>query len=139
MTIILYGCISASKTPTDATFDDYNDVLLLTSFIQDHLRKSDELHLNLDQLIENDSLERISKSFKKIDFKPRGGHISIHYAFSDSRNINGIELTEKEKEKVRYYKLTIKDLKVDSDGEIKLDYGERFYRVIKITVNSKAK
>ncbi|UZS00305.1 hypothetical protein [Chondrinema litorale] len=62
----------------------------------------------------------------------KGGHISVYYRFSESRNSNGIELSEKEKELTKNLRWAEKKLKDQYDGEIQIAYGERFYRLIKI-------
>lgn len=135
LSIFFIGCASTSVSST--VCQDNDDVLVLSLLIQDHLRKTDARDISLTELIEKDTLKRISKCFETVDIKLKGGHISVYYKFSASRNSNRIELTDKEKERVRYFRLTEKESKNQSDGEIQFDYGERFYRLIKINVNKR--
>ncbi|MEO7988498.1 MAG: hypothetical protein ABI663_03095 [Chryseolinea sp.] len=133
LTILIGGCASTSVTGTLS--ENNNDVLILSILVQDHLRKTNGRDINLAELVQADTLNRISNSFKKVELKSKGGHISVYYEFSESRDSKGIELSEKEKELTNYFRWTERDLKNQYDGEIQLDYGERFYRVIKIIVN----
>ncbi len=133
LSILISGCASTSVSRTDSL--DNDDVLILSLVVQDHLRKTDARDISLTELIEKDTLHRISKSFEAVDIKLKGGHISVYYKFSASRDSKGIELTDKEKEREKYFRWTEKELKNQSDGEIQFDYGERFYRLIKIIVN----
>jgi len=106
----------------------------LSILAQDHLRKTDGRDIDLAELLQTDTLHRISNSFDKVELKPKGGHISVYYKFSKSRDPKGIELSDKEKERTNYFRWTEKELKDQYDGEIQIDYGERFYRVIKIII-----
>jgi len=106
----------------------------LSILAQDHLRKTDGRDIDLAELLQTDTLHRISNSFDKVELKPKGGHISVYYKFSKSRDPEGIELSDKEKERTNYFRWTEKELKDQYDGEIQIDYGERFYRVIKIII-----
>jgi hypothetical protein len=116
---------------------DNNDVFVFALLVQDHLRKTDARDISLTELMKKDTLQRISKSFESIDLKLKGGHISVYYKFSELRDSNGIELTDKEKELTKYFRRTEKELKSKSDGEIQFDYGERSYRLIKIIVDKR--
>jgi len=96
--------------------------------------RTGERELNLDELVQNDTLKRISENFQKVELKYEGGHISVYYVFSASRNTE-IELTEAEKKTLSYKKIVVKDLDDQYDGEIQLEYAERFYHLKRIVVN----
>ena len=130
LTIFIGGRASTFMTKT--ILANSKDVLILSILVQDHLRKTDGRDINLTELLQTDTLHRISNSFDKVELKSKGGHISVYYTFSKSRDSKGIELSDKEKERTDYFRWTEKELKNQYDGEIQFDYGERFYRVIKI-------
>jgi hypothetical protein len=134
LTIFIAGRVSASVTNNVSERD--KDVLILSILVQDHLRKTNGREINLADLLQADTLKRISKSFEKVELKSKGGHISVYYKFSESRDLNGIELLAKEKERTQYFRWAERNLKNQYDGEIRLDYGERFYRVIKLIRNT---
>lgn len=128
--VFIGACASTSMPQTVST--DNNDVLILSLLIQDHLRTVNERSVSLTELLKKDSLSRISNSFETVELKFKGGHISVYYNFSQSRDSKGIILSDQEKELTGHFRWAEKDLKSQYDGEIRLDYGERFYRVIKI-------
>ncbi|WP_133159315.1 hypothetical protein [Solitalea longa] len=82
------------------------------------------------------SLNKKHNIYLKGGNKSKGGHISVYYKFSKSRDSKGIKLLDHEKERARYFRWTEKKLKNQYDGEIQLDYGERFYRVLKLIRNT---
>ena len=133
LTIFIGACASTSVTGTVS--ENNNDVLILSILVQDHLRKTDGRDINLAELLKTDTLKRISNSFEKVELKSKGRYISVYYKFSETRDSKGIKLSDKEKELTNYVRWTERDLKTQYDGEIQLDYGERFYRVKKIIVN----
>jgi hypothetical protein len=113
-----------------------HDVVLLAILIQDHLRKTNGREINLEEILRADTLNRISNHFEKVACTFKGGHISVYYTFSESRDVKEIELLDREKERAKYFRWTEKKLKNEYDGEIRLDYGERFYRVMKLILNT---
>lgn len=131
---LLVGCRTASKIAAPKAIAEKNkDVLILSSLIQDNLRRTHGRSLNLNELIQNDTLKRIANNFSKVDLRLRGGYISVYYKLSESRN-NNIELTSKESEKLNWPKWVIKDMPEQYDGELRFDFGERGYKVNKIIV-----
>lgn len=86
-------------------------------------------------MIQNDTLQRISNSFEKVELKYRGGYISVYYHHSETRN-DKIELTESERTMLSWKKVVSTNLDGLFDGEIQFEYGERFYRIKKVVVNS---
>lgn len=140
LTIIITGCLSTSKISAFREIsEDNKDVFILTNLIRDYYRNTDGRFFNLDTIIQYDTLKRISNSFEKIELKYRGGHISIFYKLSSSRDNSSIKLSDKEIALKNRIWWGIKDLKGEFDGEIKLDYGERFYRIIGIKINKNSK
>lgn len=141
ITLVLFviaGCRTAPNK--DAIYEvpeNHKDVLVLTTLIRDHFLKTDELTLNLDELLQSDSLDRITNNFVKVELKMRGGHIAVYYKFSKSRETKEIELTEKETRRKIKLKSLVKDVNDQYDGEIQYYYNERFYRIKKITIKEK--
>src|SRR5689334_10268845 len=123
LTIFIGACASTSVTSTVS--ENNSDVLILSILVQDHLRKNDGRDINLAELLQTDTLKRISNSFEKVELKSKGGYISVYYKFSESRDSKGIKLSDKEKELTNYFRWTERDLKNQYDGEIRFDYGER--------------
>lgn len=134
LAIFLTGCTAASTTVPVSQGD--NDVLILSMFVQDLLRKTDARDIDLAKLIQMDSAARISDSFENVMLKYKGGHISIYFTFAKTRIPGKIALTEKEKERAKFVRWQQKKRKGNIDGEIQLDYGERFYRIIRIVRNA---
>ena len=137
LTLIIFiaGCASTSVTKT--VLQKNNDVLILSLLGQDHLRGTKGRSINVTELVKKDTLNRISNSFKTVELESKGGHLSVYYKFSDARDAKGIKLTDKEKELTKDIRWAEKELKNQTDGEIQLDYGERFYRLIKIIVDKR--
>lgn len=64
ISLFIVGCSTISKVTTvEKTREDLRDVFILTILAQDYLRNTDSLDFNLEELIEYDSLSRISKNF----------------------------------------------------------------------------
>jgi len=134
LTIILLGCGTTLKVPRNGFIGEKNkDVLILAMLIQDFLRQSNGRDFNLNELVQRDSLRRISNSFEMTELRSHGGYISVYYKRSKSSNIY-IELTDREEEKLKWISWSLKDIEGSYDGEIRLDYGERFYRIKRILV-----
>jgi len=91
------------------------------------------MHLEVLCLLALPKPKRISNNFERAELKTRGGYISVYYKFSKSRNAK-IELTNKEREMFNWAKWGSADLAGDYDGEMRFDYGERFYHIKKILV-----
>ena len=133
-TSFLLGCGTTSNiTTTNLIAEENKDVLILSSLIRDYLRQTNGRDINLNELIQKDTLQRISNNFEKIELKSHGGYISVSYKLSASRN-NKVELTDKEREMLNGISWAAKGSTVQYDGDIRFDYGERFYHIKKIIV-----
>jgi hypothetical protein len=130
LALFLIGYRTYSQINTLA--ENNKDVFILTILVQDHLRKNNDENFNLNDLILCDTLKRISNNFKTIELERHGGYIAVNFKFSDNRIVKKIELSESEQERTKNLKWIAKDLKDNEDGEIQLDYGERFYWIRKI-------
>ena len=97
------------------------------------MRQEKGQDLDVNRIIKNDSSRRISEYFEMIKMKTNRGYISVYYKFSKSRNAE-VVLTSKEKELLNWIRWGTKDFTADYDGEIRFDYGERFYHIKKIVV-----
>jgi hypothetical protein len=134
LAILLFGCGTTSKVlRTDLIGESNNDVLILSALIQDYVRQSNGRDFNLHELIEKDSLRRISNSFEQTELKPRPGYISVYYKRIRPSNIK-VELTEEERKRFKWTRWTTDGIKEPYDGEIRFDFGERFYRIKRIIV-----
>jgi hypothetical protein len=127
------GCKTYSQVNTLA--ENNKDVLILSLLIQDHFRNKNDQDFNLKDIVQYDTLRRISNNFKTIELKRHGGYIAVYYKYSDIRDVKKIELNDKEREMINNLKWIVKDLKNQDDGEIQFDYGERFYSIRKIIIN----
>ena len=135
--IIVGGCKTSSELKTEINFSESNkDVFILSTLIQDHLRKTNARTLDLNEIIKNDSLHRISHNFENIKLEPRGGYISVYYNYSDSRDFN-IKLNRQEQENIKMIRWKDKKLKEPYDGEIQFEYGERGFYIRKIILENK--
>ncbi|MGL4631728.1 MAG: hypothetical protein ACRCVT_11030 [Leadbetterella sp.] len=92
----------------------------------------------MNQLILADSSKRISQNFEKTDIQYKGGHISVYFKFSKIRN-NRIQLNDKELKHWSYKKIKEKKMDMLYDGEIQFEYGERFYHLNRVILNSSSK
>ncbi|MFH0893683.1 MAG: hypothetical protein V2A54_04545 [Bacteroidota bacterium] len=131
LTVVVGGCGVTFKNR--AVQEDNKDVYVLATIIHNHLIKTNGQDFSANDLIEYDTLKTISNNFKVIEFKNRGGCISVCYKFSDFRD-NRIVLNDSEKAMANQLKWVIKKMKVSYDGEIQFDFGERFYRIKKIVL-----
>ena len=113
--------------------ENCNDIFILSQLISDHFRKTNGRDISLNELILNDTLQRISNSFEKIETS-YGSHITVYYKFSDARDISKIRLSDKEREIMNKVIWIVRESKKGYNGEIQLDYGERFYNIRKIII-----
>jgi hypothetical protein len=133
--ILVIGCTATPKAASiDPVAEKNKDVLLLSTLISDHLKRTDGRTFTINELLQDDSLKRIAGNFEKTELETHGGYISVYYKFSKSRDLSKIELTDKEKERLLWSKWTKKELSGEYDGEIQFAYGERFYHVKKLIV-----
>jgi hypothetical protein len=132
--IMLFGCGTTTKVDTSGiTLDENKDVYILSRLIQDYFRNTNGREMNLNDLIQIDTLERISNNFETIKVE-LGGNISVFYKFTESRDAKDIELSEIEKKEIQKFKWKIKKIREPFDGEIQYEYGERNYIIRKISV-----
>ena len=132
--IFFLSCGSTSRLPeTNLIGENNKDVLVLSSLIRNYLRQEKGRNFDVNEWLKSDSLARISNNFEKAEMKTNGAYISVYYKFSKSRNAD-VVLTSKEKELLSWIRWSTKDFTADYDGEIRFDYGERFYHIKKIVV-----
>ncbi len=135
LTIFLLGCSTPSRLLTTNPIANNNkDVFILSTLVGDHLRQTNGREFSLFELHKNDSLKRISNNFDLIEMKAKGGYISIYFKFSKSRDESEIELSDQEKEMLVRNNWTEKRFDENYDGEIRFDYGERFYRIKRLAL-----
>ena len=134
LTILTIGCGTTTKVATTALSDNNKDVLILVTLIRDHLKQTNARTINLNELVQKDTLKRIANSFEKVELVPRGGYISVYYKFNKSRDNSKIQLTDKEKEIISGAKWATANFDGEYNGEIRLEYGERSFHLKKIIV-----
>lgn len=133
--VLLGGCATTSKLETlDLNRKNNKDVFILSNLIQEHLMRTNDFKLDLDALVQSDTLKRISHHFEDVKLEFRGGHIAIYYVFAKTRN-TAVELTSEEQEKLSYRRFVVDKIDAPYDGEIRLAYGEKFYHHIKVILN----
>ncbi len=130
---LITGCGTTSKRPTNSVdIENNKDVFILSFLIQEQLRKTHEIGLDLNELVQMDSLNRISNNFETIEMKYSGGYIAAYYKFSNTRNSTQIELNKIELKEIDNLKWIVKNFKGQFDGEIQFEFGERGYGIRKI-------
>jgi hypothetical protein len=127
LTIFTLGCASTSKSISASKGNE--DVLILSTLLQEHLKKTDGRSANLDELTFKDSSSRIIKNFEAIEIVPEGRYMVVYYRFSKFRNSKSLILNDKEKSLMSKLKWKKKKLKSEYDGEIRFDYPEKFYHL----------
>lgn len=101
LTVFLFSGCASSKLKDPGNLAEKNkDVSILALLIQDHLRATNERPIDLNELLQKDSLKRISNNFKSIELKSRGGHMAVYYQFSDKRKVV-IDLNGEEKQRLQ--------------------------------------
>lgn len=134
MTLFLVACGATPKVRTTNVIAEKNkDVFILSNLIQEHLKRTKGRDLNLSELLQKDTLGRITNNFERVELKQRAGYILVYYQLSELRN-NKIELNNKERELLHLKRWRTKDLAEQYDGEIRFEYGERGYNVNTIIV-----
>jgi hypothetical protein len=77
--ILVSACTTTSKVTTESLVPENNkDVFILSVFIRDRMRNTNERDLNFNELVQNESLSRISNHFENIELEYRGGYISVY-------------------------------------------------------------
>lgn len=134
LSLCVLSCSSTSKMNGLEQKTEFNDVLILSFLIRDRLLKTDDSNFTLNDIIQNDSLERISSNFKMIEINRKRGYIAVNFEFSETRKTTDV-LSNEEKELIEKVKWEKRDLKSSIDGVIHLDYGEDWYRIKEIIIN----
>jgi hypothetical protein len=144
LAILCTGCISASKTARmEAIAEDNKDVVVLSYLIRDHLRKTNDDHFSLADIVKGDTLGRIKNNFTALEIGSLpgiwiGGYI-VYFKFAEGRNKQDIQL--KSHERIPWKVTTKKEIGQSDaqiarhyDGEIHFYYQERFYHIKAIIV-----
>lgn len=146
--IFCIGCRTTSKTnQISAIAENNKDVVVLAYLIRDYMRSTGSTDFNLSDILENDTLHRVTKNFSKLEIVDwpniwRGGY-AIYFKFSDERNIDTVELlpTERIPWKIKEKKAIGRNkaqLDSDFDGVIHFHYPERFYHIAEIVLKERA-
>lgn len=134
--IFITGCNASSKvTNVTLTAENHKDVFILSNLIRQHLIRIHARSVDVNEIVKNDTLNRLQNSFEKLELKPMGGYMLVSYKFSKARDNSKIELTAKEKEKINNLRWFTKKIQTPYDGEIQFQYGERGYHIRKIIVS----
>lgn len=139
--ILSIGCKTSSKINTSNIVSENNqDIFILSTLIRNYLLDSrntginHEKNLDINELIQYDSLGRVSNHFDFIELKYQKGYVAVYFDFSEMRDSKKIELTDKEKVEIQYVRWKVNDSIEEYDGEIQFNFGERFYRTRKIII-----
>lgn len=146
LAMISVGCTSASKTARkQAIAEENKDVVVLSYLIRDYLRQTNDTRFSLADIIKGDTLGRIKNNFSALEVGSIpgiwiGGYI-VYFKFAEGRNNAGIQL--KPHEEIPW-KVTTQPkigksealLARNYDGEIHLNFQERFYNIRAIIVKS---
>lgn len=136
-TIFVIGCTITSRLTSNSPIAEENkDVLILSTFVRDYLKRTNGRIFTLSELRQIDTLKRIVANFDKAELKTHGGYISVYFKFSQSRDKNKIELTEKEKDMLLWNKWKEKQISGPYDGEIQFAFGEKLYHIKKLIVKN---
>jgi hypothetical protein len=133
ISIFSLGCGTLKDSTPVNIREENRDVLILASLLHAQLRFSQGRYVDLKTVLLNDTLRRITNNFDRIETISRKGYISVYYTFSDRRD-NKIQLTNKEREVLDWISWAPMTTSDNYDGEIRLDFGERHYRIKKILV-----
>lgn len=132
--VVTFGFTTTTKlNQTKNINKDNYDLVILANLIRENLIETDNRQFTINDLKKIDSLNRISDNFDWVEMNSKGGYISVAFKYTAERKTN-VELNQKELESLSYINLTKKRQLNQNNGEIRLDYGERFYRIKKIIV-----
>lgn len=143
------GCRTESKIAKMKLIAEKNkDVVVLSSIIHHHLRKTRYASFTLEDILKYDTLGRITKNFSSIEVGAwpniwRGGY-AVYFKFSKERKQDTIKLTTSERipptVKIKK-KIGISWVVRDKnfDGVIHYCYPERFYSLREIILRGAKK
>lgn len=131
--LLVTGCSVAQKKAATSPLTDNKNVLVLAILVNNYLKENDARSVDLPTLLLRDTVGRIQQNFEKLVLKSDKGHISAYFKFSSNR-VENILLDEKEKEMLGRMRYAVKEMAGEYDGEIQFAFGERFYRIMSITI-----
>jgi hypothetical protein len=135
LVVFFSGSLSAQQVTAPGPVADKNkDVVLLALLIKDHLTDTRERDVVLSEILQLDTTGRITGQFEEIQMKSNKGYISVYFKFSATRVDKDLQLTADEKKMLGWIRYKQKDLPGNYDGEMQFNFGERFYRIRRITV-----
>lgn len=140
--ILLLSCSTATKKAQMISIAENNkDVVVLSYIIRDYMRKTNSINFTLEDIIKNDTLERITKNFSRLEVSnwpnPWSGGYAVFFKFADGRNKDKVILRQYEripwkvKMKKEIGRNEIQFAK-NYDGEIHFYYPERHYHIAEI-------
>jgi hypothetical protein len=146
--ILLISCTTASKRAQMRSIAEANkDVVVLSYLIKDYMRKTHSTSFTLADIEKNDTLERITKNFSKIEVSNWSnlwiGGYAVYFKFSDDRNNDAVKLMESEwiPSNIKMKKeigRNDKQLAENFDGEIHFYYPERLFHISGIIMKKPA-
>jgi hypothetical protein len=139
--IILIGGFLASilgYSQDQVNVEHHFDIYLLARLSSDYMRETNELPPNLNALVGRDSSNVLTLNFKEISSNYDKAYIEIRFKFSDSRTATLTQVSKSELEKMNWIEwVTNNKDNTGYHGTIQLNYGERFFKIRKITLNEK--
>ncbi|HPF00760.1 MAG TPA: hypothetical protein PKY63_08850 [Bacteroidales bacterium] len=140
--ILCVGCRTTSKTDQiNVIGEDNKDVVALSYLIRDYMRQTDNTNFTLSDIIQFDTLGRVTNNFSGLEVANWSnvwlGGYAVYFKFSDNRNKDSIKLTESERMpwKVKTKEKIGKNdeqLSKNFDGEIHFYFPERRYNIAEI-------
>ncbi len=132
----LMGCFKPYRSTTILPIAEKNtDVIVLAKLIQNHLRNSGERSIDMETLLECDTLHRIAHRFEKVQLNNDKGGLSFYYKFSERRDTHSINLINDETNLLYLNRWNFEEIMEPFDGQISFSYGERFYQIVGISLN----
>lgn len=138
LALFLVACMPSTKTKERyKEIGERNmDVLILARLIQDELRRNRFEEINLSTIHKLDTANRIIANFEKIKMEYENGYIVYHYKLSAARITKDILLNDREQQIFEWMRWSEAELKNEYDGEIRIEYPERFYNLKRIVIRN---
>lgn len=138
LALIMVACMPSTKKKEryKEIGERNNDVLILAGLLQEALRRNQIEEINLSTIHKLDTASRITANFEKIKMEYRNGYIVYHYKLSAARITKGILLNDREQQIFEWMRWSEAELNNDYDGEIRIEYQERFYNLKRIVIRN---
>jgi hypothetical protein len=136
LALFMAACMPSTKTKARyrEIGERNKDVLILAVLIQEQLTRNRFEEINLSTIHKLDTANRITANFEKLKMEYGSGYIVYHYKLSAARSTKGILLNDREQQIFEWMRWSEEELFKEYDGEIRIDYPERFHHLKRIVV-----